>query len=234
MKNVITITTILMIMCNSIIRAQTFYATPADSIVSTNNINDWLSDYIYIQNNSGSPLPLSYQTIENTMDPLGWSVLLCTNIGCTPNVPLSGSLGTIANGDSAYFHLTTGFVGIAGTGEIKFKVYETGNSSNADTIIFRYTANSTSGIAETHLSKMILSQNFPNPFTETSMIIYNLPTNKGTFQIIDETGKQISSEILYSTNGSITIGEGLRKGIFTVILKDENGKIRAVRKIVVQ
>lgn len=223
-----------MIMCNSVTKAQTFYATPADSIVSTNNINDWLSDYIYIQNNSGIPLSLSFQTIENTMDPLGWNVLLCTNIGCTPNVPLSGSLGTIANGDSAYFHLTTGFVGIAGTGEIKFKVYETGNSSNADTIMFRYTANTELSITETFLSKMILSQNFPNPFTETSTIIYNLPTDKGSFQIFDVTGKQIYSEILYNTHGSITIGEGLSKGIFMTTLKDVNGKILAIRKIIVQ
>lgn len=223
-----------MIMCISVTKAQTFYATPADSIVSTNNVNDWLSDYIYIQNNSGLPLSLSFQTIENTMDPLGWNVLLCTNIGCTPNVPLSGSLGTIANGDSAYFHLTTGFVGIAGTGKIKFKVYETGNSSNADTITFRYTANTELSITETFLSKMILSQNFPNPFTETSTIIYNLPTNKGSFQIFDATGKQIYSEILYNTHGSITIGEGLSKGILMATLKDVNGKILAIRKIIFQ
>jgi hypothetical protein len=234
MKKAITIAALFIFVCSFATKAQTFFATPADSIVSTNNVNDWLSDYIHIHNNSGSSLSLSFQTIENTMDPLGWSVLLCTNAGCYPYVPSSGSLGTIANGDSAYFDLTTGFVGIAGTREIKFRVYQTGNSSNADTITYRYTANTTTGIAQISLSKIFLSQNFPNPFTTTSTISYYLPTTKGLFQIVDVTGKLISSEILSSSKGTITIGEGLSTGIFFATLKDENGKALAIRKIIVQ
>lgn len=195
-------------------RSQTFTALPADSIETTNDINDWLSDYIYIQNNSGGSLNLSFQRLVNTMDPIGWSVLLCTNNGCNPYVPSSGSLGVIANGDSAYFDLSTGFVGIAGTGEIKFRVYEVGNPSNADTITYRYHAISMAGIFDNTANEVQLSQNFPNPFTSSTTIQYDLGGSAGKMVISDMQGRTIAEYELSEGTTEIIIPGNMEQGIY--------------------
>ena len=214
--------------------SQTFTASPADSIESINDVNDWLSDYIYIHNNTGSSLSLSFQTIGNTMDPLGWDVLLCTSYGCYSYVPSSGSLGTIANGDSAHLNLHAGFVGIAGTGEIKFRVYETGNISNADTITYRYHAVQASGISNNNLPEVIrLSQNFPNPFINFTTIRYNLDNANGNLVITDMHGKNVCEYKLSSASGEVIVTENLKPGIYFYSLFT-HGQMISKRKMIVQ
>lgn len=216
-------------------KAQTFSATPADSIETTNDVNDWLADIIYLQNNSGGPLTLSYQTLANTMDPVGWDVLLCTNIGCSAYVPASGSLGTIANGDSAYFNLHTGFVGIAGTGEIKIRVYEVGNPSNDDTITYRYHAIDMTGISDNNfVENAQLSQNFPNPFVNSTVIKYNFNNAPGgKLFISDLQGKKIAEYDLNPSAGEIIVGENMEAGVYIYSLYCE-GKMVSTRKMIVQ
>jgi hypothetical protein len=215
-------------------KSQTFTASPADSIESTNNVNDWLSDYIYIHNSSSGPLNLSFQTLVNTMDPLGWNVLLCTNVGCNPYVPASGSLGTIASGDSAYFDLSTGFVGISGTGEIKFRVYETGNPSNADTLTYRYHATLTAGISDNNFQENFhLSQNFPNPFSTSTTIKYNLDNPNGKLVITDVQGKNVGEYKLTDNSGEVIIAENLMPGVYFYSLYSNDTMI-SKKKMIVQ
>ena len=225
---------LLILLCPALLDAQSFTASPNDSVETYNNVNDWVADYIYIHNTSGASMNVSFSVITNTMDGLGWDALLCTSNGCFSYVPSGGSLGVIANGDSGHVNLHCGFVGIAGTGEVKIKVYETGNASNAITVTFRYHAAFASGVEATTTSEEFLSQNFPNPFSISSSINYNLPTSKGAFKIFDVTGKQMRSEILNENKGTLEFGEGLGKGVFLCALSDENGKAIAVRRIIVQ
>lgn len=230
-----TIVTLVILLLSSIysINAQSFIATPADSIESTNDINDWLSDYIYIQNTSGSTLNLSFQTITNTMDPIGWTVLLCTSNGCYSYVPTAGSFGTILNGDSAHLNLHCGFVGIAGTAEIKIKVYETGNPSNSIIVTYRYHAISASRIFEnTGNNELSLSQNFPNPFSGSTTIKYNLEITNGVLIITDVLGKIVSENTLNNTIGEIRVGENLLPGIYFYSLYDRNKLISKNKMIV--
>src|SRR6202008_2474017 len=84
--------------------AQTFSVSPTKVIETTYNVNDFAGDYIYINNNSGASLNLSFQTLTNTMYSIGWDRRLCTNKECYTYIPSSASLGTIVNGDSTgYF-----------------------------------------------------------------------------------------------------------------------------------
>ncbi len=212
--------------------AQTFVATPNDSVEGTYTVSDWASDFIYLGNNSGSPLTLSFQTISNTITPAGWNVVLCTNAACFPYVPSAGSLGTIANGDSAYLHVQCGFMGIAGSNQIRVRVFETGNPANADTITFLYHANSTIGIDDNSSATNALSQNFPNPFSSSTTIRYTLNDANGTLVVTDVSGKVISEHQLNNPAGEITLGN-LSSGIYFYSLYS-NDVFVSRRKMIVQ
>jgi hypothetical protein len=212
--------------------AQTFAAMPNDSIEGTYHVNDWASDYIYLRNNSTAPVTLSYQTISNTMTPAGWDAVLCTNNACFPYVPTSGSFGTVASGDSAYFHLQCGFMGFAGTNQVRVRVYETSNPTNCDTITFLYHAMTTIGFADNESGAEHLSQNYPNPFSEGTTIAYDLDGQSGTLVVSDVTGKVISVYNLNSPAGQITIG-GFLPGMYFYSLNNDEGLI-ARRTMIVQ
>lgn len=214
------------------VAAQTFSALPNDSVEGTFHVDDWASDYIYIRNNSVAPVNLSYQTVSNTMTPAGWNVVLCTNSACYPYVPVNGNLGSVSNGDSAYFHVQCGFMGIAGTQQIRVRVYETGNPSNCDTITFLYHAMTTIGFADNDAEHHGLSQNYPNPFSETTTIDYDLSGETGELILSDVSGKVISVYALNSPNGQITIG-GFLPGIYFYTLSNDSGII-ARRTMLVQ
>ncbi len=230
MKKLVLISLLLFIVLLS--KAQTFTVVPTDTVESTNDINDWLSDYVYIDNTSGSALNLSFQTITNTMDPIGWNVLLCTSSGCYSYIPSSGSLGTIPSGDSAHLNLHCGFVGIAGTGEVSVRVYETGNPSNADTITFIYHAFASTDITD-NSNGLSLSQNFPNPFSVYTTINYNLKQSNGKLIITNVEGKNVREYKLERTSGEVIIRENFKPGIYFYSLY-ENNKLISTNKMVVQ
>lgn len=206
--------------------------TPNDSIEGTYNVTDWASDYIYIENNSGAPLTISFQTLTNTMTPAGWDVVFCTNNGCYPYVPSGGSMGTVASGDSAYLHVQCGFIGIAGTHEIRVRVFETGNPTNSDTITFLYHAISTIGVEEHSSANDMLSQNYPNPFSSTTTIVYNLTYPGGKMIVTDISGKVISEYCLNTASGELTVGN-LVPGIYFYAVYFNEGLISR-RKMIVQ
>ena len=165
----------------------------------------------------------------------GWKAQLCTNKDCYTYVPSSGSMGVIANGDSGYFDLRANLLGIAGTGEIKIKVYQTGNPSNADTITVIYHAGTaTTGIAANANDNSIpLSQNYPNPFTGITNINYHLPSTNGTMVITDLSAKLIKTIALTQAEGSVSLNNELPGGIYFYALKTESGNVIATRKMVV-
>jgi hypothetical protein len=212
--------------------SQTFIATPNDSVEGTFMVTDWASDYIYLGNNSGSPLTMSFQTLTNTMTPAGWDVVLCTNDGCFPYVPSGGTLGTVANGDSAYLHVQCGFVGIAGTHEIRVRVFETGNPTNADTITFLYHALSAIGVEDHSSATDELAQNYPNPFSASTTIRYNLNDPNGKMVVTGVSGKVISEFPLNNAYGEITIGN-MSPGIYFYALYSNDALISR-RKMIVQ
>lgn len=214
-------------------KAQTFTVSPNDSIESTNDVNDWLSDYIYINNTSGASLNLSFQTITNTMDPNGWDVLLCTSNGCFSYVPSAGSLGTVANGSSGHLNLHCGFVGIPGAGVVRFRVYETGNPSNADTISFIYHAVASTGIFDNNGYTPALSQNFPNPFSTSTFIRYNLEQTNGKLIITDTEGKKITEYLLSNRSGEVIVTKNFKPGVYFYSIYSNN-KMISRNKMIVQ
>jgi hypothetical protein len=212
----------LVLLTLSPLSGQNFIALPNDSIEASFLVNDWASDYIYIRNTASSSVALSYQTISNTMTPAGWDVVLCTNNACFPYVPSSGTFGTVAAGDSAYFHLQCGFMGIAGTQQIRVRIYETNNPAVSDTVTFIYHALTVIGVNENTFDKFLLTQNYPNPFTESTIILYQLSGNSGELIVTDVEGKEVANYSLYSPTGQVAINN-LTPGVYCYMLRDENG-----------
>ncbi|HLC82220.1 MAG TPA: T9SS type A sorting domain-containing protein, partial [Bacteroidia bacterium] len=142
--------------------------------------------------------------------------------------------GTLVVGDSAHLNLHCGFMGIAGDGEVSVRVYETGNPSNADTITFIYHAVSTAGIFDNSVNKALsLSQNFPNPFTTSTTINYQLEQSYGKLIITDIQGKNIAEYLLNDSSGKLVITEKFVPGVYFYSLY-ENNKLISKNKMIVQ
>lgn len=233
MKKLLLICSLIFIASQS--DAQTFTASPTDYFESTYDVNDWVSDYVYIINSSGSPISIGYQTLTNTMIPIGWDVLMCTSNGCFPYVPVSGSLGIIENGESGFFNLHAGFLGIPGTGEVSVRVFETGNPSNADTITFVYHATMATSIFENiNKTEFVLSQNFPNPFSVSTTVKYKLDSPTGKLIITDIQGKKINEYNLINSTGELIITGNLKSGIYFYSLYNNENKMISRNRMTVQ
>ena len=167
------------------------------------------------------------------MDPIGWNVLLCTSNGCYSYLPSGGSLGIVPNGDSAHLNLHCGFVGIAGTGVVRVRVYETGNPSNSDTITFVYHAVSSTGIIDNSSDELTLSQNFPNPFSGSTTIKYKLEQPNGKLIITDVQGKEVVAYQLSSVFGEVIISDNFKSGTYFYSLYSNN-KMISKNKMIVQ
>jgi hypothetical protein len=225
---------ILFLFSISFSRGQTFIASPSDFIEATYDVNDCASDYIYVNNFSSSSIDLNYQTIINTIDPIGWSNVLCTSLGCTPYVPSSGTLGTILPGSNGYFHLQVCFLGLPGTGEIKFRVYESGNPSNSDTITFRYHAAIMTGLSDVSQTENLLFQNYPNPVTGTTIIKYSLVKPDCKLIVSDILGKTLFEYTLNNITGELIFDENLISGIYFYSLFTEDNKMIDHKKMIVR
>ncbi|OFY99769.1 MAG: hypothetical protein A3K10_07260 [Bacteroidetes bacterium RIFCSPLOWO2_12_FULL_31_6] len=143
-------------------------------------------------------------------------------------------MGITAIGDSAHLNLHCGFFGIAGTGEVSVRVYETGNPSNADTVTFIYHAVSTAGIFDSPENNAFsLSQNFPNPFSISTTIKYNLEKPDGKLIITDIQGKKVAEYILSDNSGKILISEIFNPGIYLYSLYSSD-KLISKNKMIVQ
>ena len=194
--------------------AQTFTTLPFATMDSTHDCNEWVDDYVYLVNNTGAPLSLDFVRLTNTMDPNGWDVLLCTNVTCCPVVPPSGTLGTLADGDSAFLHLTCGFIGIQGNGTVRLRVYEVGNPTNDDTITFTYHAINAAGVTAAAGKSFHLGQNYPNPFSGSTTSTYELGNAEGKMVITDIQGRVVTAYTLAAGTTSITLSDPLAPGIY--------------------
>lgn len=175
-----------------IAEAQTFAISPNDTIESTINADTFVSDFIYIENTSGDSLELSFEILNNSISTNGWGTTLCTNLGCFPNIPLSGSLGKIADGAKGFFNLHVGFYDMAGTGEVRIKVYESGNNSNTDTITFLYHAVPTTGIAENNAYPDLGV--YPNPASDFIYMYETEKFNDASLKVWSLDGKVVWQE----------------------------------------
>jgi len=207
--------------------SQTFIVS-ADTLEGTFISSDTPSDSILITNISGSSLQLSFKLLTNTITsvPNLWSGYICTNQYCFPSILDSGVLGVFADSEKGLINLHVSFNSNLGTGVISYKIYETSNPSNADTITFVYHLNQIVGV---NTFKNTLRINlYPNPVTEKLTIsgLSNLISPVVNIYSLDE--KLILSENNPSQIPNINV-EDLVPGIYVAIIINEEKFLKSIK-----
>lgn len=163
--------------------------------------------------------------------PLGWFVTMCNPNGCFPTTTTHNAF-IIPGGSSvtAKFEIHSG--ANTGNADVRVKFLDAVNSSNGTTFHIVNSASPT-GITDNSKSLISLSQNYPNPFSSSTTIKYNLEQSNGKLVITDVQGKTITEYKLNNTSGEIIVAENLKSGIYFYALYS-NDKIISKNKMLVQ
>lgn len=208
--------------------AQSITASP-DTVEGSYADYELAHDYIYVNNNSGVDITINFTLLSNTCVSNGWYNTLCSSYTCYPGVPSSGTLGTIPNGGQGYFAYQCEFDGISGYGEMRIRVYENGNPSNADTLTYLYHAYSTAGLGNTGGDPDI--NIYPNPVTDFINIQLTNVTNSGTITIANAEGKKCLSQKIDDQIGPIDLSN-LPKGIYFITIKTSIKEV--TKRVIIQ
>lgn len=208
--------------------SQAISFSPSNALENTYDANDYPSEYIYFENTGSDQASYSYEVVSNTCESIGWTATLCTNLGCFPDVPNSGSAGTILAGEEGFFNPHLSLNGIGGTGEIVIQLTEDGNAENTGTITFIFHAEVVSSIASVSSVEIKV---FPNPTTDFLQFNFSeLAIGQGAFvNVYDMSGSSIINEFV--TTGLLDVSE-LSSGNYLVkIVSQDTGEIISTRFI---
>jgi Secretion system C-terminal sorting domain len=214
----------LLVVCTPLFSfGQSFSFLPSDTLEKNFNSSDYVSEFIKIQNDGDANISLNFVVLSNTIESKGWAMVMCTNVFCYPSVPSSGSLGSIKPGAKGYVNPYVGFNSIVGTGEFIVRIYEAGNPSNADTLVFIFHADNLATVANVGQENVVL---YPNPALDQISIkgIGNVATSK--VEIRNSLGQVVMlAKHDFSINGGLQVGE-LPAGHYNVVVYTEKGSQR--------
>jgi hypothetical protein len=214
--------TFLSLSLNLISNAQTF------SIISDTLEETYLANqetYIYskneITNATNSTIDLSFEVISNTIPDAGWTAILKTSYFCFYTISGSYNFGNIEPNNQDFLKVGVNFNNIPGDGEIRFKVYETSNPSNADTMTFIYHVTSTADINDSDNIQSISL--FPNPASENILISISEQQTNSFVSIFDLNGKELITQSISPSNNRVNI-VALPEGMYFYEIS-KNGKV---------
>lgn len=142
-----------------------------------------------ISNTSGGSAHFEYTLISNSLD-LGWDLQFCDPLSCFLNAHVSDTFSLRSNG-TAIFKLDIYPNNVSAIGSISYKVWNTANTSDADTITWNVNTTMV-GTADPSLDKNISVS--PNPATDRLHLqAINGNLGKGQASIFDLNGKMLSS-----------------------------------------
>ncbi|PCH68460.1 MAG: hypothetical protein COC01_03725 [Bacteroidetes bacterium] len=175
------------------------------------------------------------QSIVTSNLPTGWSITMCNPNGCFSSADVSNTfiLGASSKG-SVKFQINAGSNLGTGTATVRFENQV--NSSDFTEFTVTGIAKGTSTTAVIEVSKKSssgLSQNYPNPFIESTYIDYTFTTATGTLKIVDITGKMVKAYSLNQKSGQLQISENLKPGTYFYSLWDGNNSIVSNKKMIV-
>lgn len=124
-----------------------------------------------------------------------------------------------------------------GSGNVYVAGTSTGINTNLDFTTIKYNASGIREVEEEVIQKFALNQNYPNPFTTESKVVYQVPENSEvTFNIINIEGKVVQNfDAIHNDAGEYTVdisANNLQPGIY--ILTMETADIRKTIRMVVE
>lgn len=164
--------------------------------------------------------------------PVGWYVTMSNPNGNFPSTTTQNTFALpLASGSSvtATFEIHSG--NNTGNADVRVNFLNVANSSN--NITFHIIGSTSTGIASVENTNLFLSQNYPNPFVNTTTVKYNLEQPNGKIVITDISGKTIREYSLNSNSGEIILNEKLQSGIYFYSLYSNN-KIITTNKMLIQ
>lgn len=211
----------------SAVNAQDFNITPNDTVEETITLNTYVVSTINMvhDNSTSDSLELIWQLIDNTA-PAGWDYSYCDYTNCYAGNITSGTMVKFGENQAGFIKVNV-LATTAEPAQFRFRVYNSGNSANADTITFIY--NAVLGIDDIDLGKNLTV--FPNPSNGNNISINNiLPNSK--FSIQNALGQTVMSRKVDSDKLIITNLE-LRTGVYFIRMERDN-KLYATRKLIVK
>lgn len=174
------------------------------------------------KNISGNYLLLSYELVSDTYDP-AWSLLFCDHGLCFTDLRAFGTMDTIYPGDSVMvFKVTLNPSGVAGSGTATYRVWDSANPSDEQTISISFDVEPAVGLEEEALAAQV--QIFPQPATDRLNLVLPAELGRMEMDLIGLNGTKVAS---YTAAGTAELDlNGIAPGIYILRLHNDKHELR--------
>jgi hypothetical protein len=161
----------------------------------------------------------------------GSSNYFCWDLCYSPTTSVSSGTVTIPANDTVHvFYADYDPQGNGGTSYIRYKFFNTVDSTEFSEATVKYTSG-TIGIED---EEVVLSKVYPNPASEFICFDYNIGNNEGTLTVADMTGKIVRTMNISANTNKQTINlDGLTSGIY-IYAFHVNGKAISTKKFIIK
>ncbi|MBI3502326.1 MAG: T9SS type A sorting domain-containing protein [Bacteroidetes bacterium] len=219
-----------LVLSASFMNAQTSFTFSCSQTFDTCSGSCTLYYMCSVTNNTSNTISVT-QIIQSTNCPSGWYTTMCNVNGCFPSSVTSNTFTVAANSfETATYQIHTNTN--LGTGTAQGRFENAANTSDGISFTLTGVNGSSTGVASFDNSNLTLSQNFPNPFSESTTIKYDLAQPDGKLIITDVFGRRIHEYKLNNVSGEVIVNE-MKSGIYFYSLYS-NDKMISKNKMLVQ
>lgn len=209
------------------LNAQDYNLTPNDTVSETVVLNGYYSPGINMEhdNTTADSLELNWELFDNTA-PAGWDYSFCDYTSCYAGNITSGTMLKFGQNEAGFIKVNVMPTSV-GVAQFRFKIWETSNPTEIDTITFLFDA--ILGVSDIDLGQKVSV--YPNPSNgEQVTINYILPNSEIVIQ--NALGQVVLYRCVKTAKLSIT-NLGLRKGVYFLRI-ERDGKQYVSRKLIVK
>lgn len=219
----------LLCFCTGFLSAQDTISVTENQVYKTVNVGDTSDDdiagYVDITNNANETRTFTWErTIVSKPD--GWNIAFCDlNLCYAPHVSTESYMQDAGSTNELTLHAYPGGSpgatitdADAGTAEVHVRIYEDGNETNDETIVFYITLDATSGITELERASLRL---YPNPTQHFFKISEN--DLVASVKVMDILGQTKMVETVGS-NSTVSVSN-LQRGMYLVQMMDDKGDL---------
>lgn len=204
--------------------------SPSNDVQEAIILNGYVPQEIdfYHDNQSADSIQLHWELLQrNAPSPSeGWDYSYCDYNSCYLANATSGTMKKFGPNEHGYLKVTL-LAGTEGWGYFQFRVFQTGDEANADTVSFTFHA--TLGLSDIELGRDV--NVYPNPLSGSTLNVNGILPNS-TIHIQNALGQVVESK--ETNNAVIALNDlDLRNGVYFVRLS-RNGEIYATRKLIVK